>query len=105
MLGIGLFNDPESTRDALCWTFYLGIEGMGPVYPSNQRHCVQTWCVCECLHVSRLCVRALGRVTINSRLVNSHQREQTVVCLHFSRDSDSVSVSICVAACVWMLGI
>ena len=38
-------------------------------------------CVCVCFH---LCVRDIGRVTVNNSLVNSHQQEQTGWC--FSAD-------------------
>lgn len=37
------------------------------------------FCVCVC--VFYYCTRDLGRVTVNTRLVNSHQQEQTGWCL------------------------
>ena len=62
-------------------------------------------CVCVCV-CARVCVRTrvhacwlekgLGRVTVNTSEVNSHQREQTGWCLHISCD---YVLHVCARAC------
>lgn len=60
-------------------------------------------CVCVC--VFYYCTRDLGRVTVNTRLVNSHQQEQTGWCLFAFLPRLFLSVLQCVISCMCLRNI
>lgn len=61
------------------------------------------FCVCVC--VFYYCTRDLGRVTVNTRLVNSHQQEQTGWCLFAFLPRLFLSVLQCVISCMCLRNI
>lgn len=72
-----------------------------PWHPMSHQARFDFVCVC----VFYYCTRDLGRVTVNTRLVNSHQQEQTGWCLFAFLPRLFLSVLQCVISCMCLRNI